>query len=58
MKALILALALLWPSYAHAVPCWMIRKAVAQYGEEAVEAWARSKGATEAQIALHRRCLK
>ena len=27
-----------------AVPCWVVRRAVAQYGEAAAEAWARAKG--------------
>ena len=39
---------------AHAVPCWMVRRAVAQYGESAVEAWARAKG-LEVWRAGHRR---
>ena len=43
---------------AHAIPCWMVKKAVAQYGEAAVESWARAKGISEAEIAKARRCLK
>jgi hypothetical protein len=40
------------------VPCWVIKRAVAQYGEAAVESWARSKGVTEKQIEKARQCLK
>jgi hypothetical protein len=43
---------------AQAVPCWVVKKAVAQYGEAAVEAWARSKGISEKEIEKARRCLK
>ena len=34
------------------------RKAVAQYGEAAVESGARAKGISEEEIAKARRCLK
>ena len=43
---------------AHGVPCWAVRKAVGQYGEAAVEAWARSKGVSDKEIEKARRCLK
>jgi hypothetical protein len=43
---------------AHAVPCWAVKNAVAQYGEAAVEAWARSKGVSEKEIEKARKCLK
>ena len=43
---------------AQAVPCWMVKKAVAQYGEAAVEAWARSKGISDKDIERARRCLR
>ena len=36
--------ALLFAVPAHAISCWVVRKAVVQYGEAAVESWARSKG--------------
>jgi hypothetical protein len=42
----------------HAIPCWAVRKAVAQYRETAVEAWARSKGVSVKDIERARRCLK
>jgi hypothetical protein len=42
----------------HAIPCWAVRKAVAEYGETAVEAWARSRGVSEKDIEKARRCLK
>ena len=40
------------------VPCWVIKRAVAQYGEAAVESWARAKGVSEKQIEKARQCLK
>jgi hypothetical protein len=43
---------------AHAIPCWVVRKSVAQYGEAAVESWARAKGISDKEIARARRCLK
>jgi hypothetical protein len=43
---------------AQAVPCWVVRKAVAEYGEAAVESWARSKGISQRDIEKARRCLK
>jgi hypothetical protein len=36
----------------------MVRKAVARYGEAAVEAWARAKGISETEIEKARRCLR
>jgi hypothetical protein len=56
--ALILLAALLVSSPAYAFPCWVVKKAVAQYGETAVEAWARSKGVSEKEIEKARQCLK
>jgi len=49
---------LLASSSADAVPCWVVRRAVAQYGEAAAEAWARSKGFSLKDIERARRCLK
>jgi hypothetical protein len=43
---------------AHAVPCWMVKKAVVQYGEAAVESWARSKGFSDKEIEKAKRCLR
>jgi hypothetical protein len=34
------------------------KKAVAQYGEAALESWARSKGIADKEIEKARRCLK
>jgi hypothetical protein len=54
-----LTVAALLVSYpAQAVPCWVVKKAVAQYGEAAVESWARSKGISDKEIDRARRCLK
>jgi hypothetical protein len=50
--------ALLVSSPADAIPCWAVRRAVAQYGEAAAEAWARAKGFTPRDIEHAKRCLK
>jgi hypothetical protein len=55
--ALVVA-ALLASNPAQAVPCWVVKKAVAQYGEAAVESWARAKGISDREIEKARRCLK
>lgn len=41
----------------HRMSCVVVRYYVAKYSEGAAEAWARSKGATEAEIQSARRCL-
>ena len=41
----------------HRMSCTVVRYYVAKYSEGAAEAWARSKGATEADIQSARRCL-
>ena len=43
---------------AQALPCWVVKKAVAQYGEAAVEAWARSNGISDKDVEKARRCLR
>jgi hypothetical protein len=62
----ILAASLGVPSFAYAgeqsgvmrrVSCSVVRFYVAKYSAPAAEQWARSKGATEAEIAVARRCL-
>jgi hypothetical protein len=58
IRACVLVAALLASYPANAIPCWMVRKAVAQYGEAAVESWARSKGISEKDIEKARRCVK
>lgn len=40
------------------VSCSVVRFYVAKYSQGAAESWARSKGATEAEIDSARRCLK
>jgi hypothetical protein len=40
------------------VSCTVVRYYVAQYTPAAAEAWARRKGATNAEIETARRCLK
>ncbi len=42
----------------HRMSCSVVRYYVAKYSATAAEMWARSKGATEAEIELARRCLK
>jgi hypothetical protein len=42
----------------HRASCSVVRYYVAKYSAEMAEAWARSKGATEAEIASARRCLE
>ena len=45
------------PGVFHRVSCTLVRFYVAKYSEGAAEAWARSKGATDAKIESARRCL-
>jgi hypothetical protein len=54
----LLMVALLDLSPAQAVPCWAVKRAVAQYGEAAVESWARAKGISDKEIEKARRCLR
>jgi hypothetical protein len=58
IRAMVVLAALLVSLPAQAVSCWMVRKAVAQYGEAAVESWARAKGISEKEIEKARRCLR
>ena len=45
-------------SVLHRASCSVVRFYVAKYSAPAAEAWARSKGATEAEIEAARLCLK
>jgi len=58
IRLIVVAAVLLLSFPAHAIPCWMVKKAVSQYGEAAVESWARSKGIPDKEIEKARRCLK
>jgi len=58
MIIVLLIAALLALSPAQAVPCWVVKRAVSQYGEAAVESWARAKGISDKEIEKARRCLK
>jgi hypothetical protein len=58
IRTVVLVTMLLVSSPAAAIPCWMVKKAVAQYGEAAVEAWARTNGIPEKEIEKARRCLR
>ena len=54
----LLIVALLDLSPGQAVPCWVVKRAVAHYGEAAVESWARAKGVSEQEIEKAKRCLR
>ena len=58
MAVVLLLVPLLTSQAADAVPCWVVKRAVAQYGEAAAEAWARAKGFSARDIERARRCLK
>lgn len=58
IRVSVVVVALLCPVPAHAIPCWAVKKAVAQYGEAVVESWARAKGISEKEIEKARRCLR
>jgi hypothetical protein len=59
MIRVIVLVAVILPAIpAHAFPCWVVKKAVAQYGEAAVESWARAKGISDKEIERARRCFK
>ena len=45
------------PGFVHRVSCSVVRYYVAKYSASAAEMWARSHGATDAEIAAARRCL-
>jgi hypothetical protein len=45
------------PTALRHMSCTLVRLYVAKYSESAAEAWARSKGATDAEIETARRCL-
>jgi hypothetical protein len=53
----LLLVGLLTSSPTDAVPCWVVKRAVAQYGEPAVEAWARARGFSK-DVERARRCLR
>jgi hypothetical protein len=44
--------------FLHRASCSVVRYYVAKYSAPLAEAWARSKGATDAEIAQARRCLE
>ena len=49
---------LLASSPADTISCRVVRRAVAQYGEAAAEAWARAKGFSDKDIERAKHCLK
>jgi hypothetical protein len=54
---LLIATSLVSPP-AQAVPCWAVKKAVAQYGVTVVESWARARGVSDKEIEKAKLCLK
>ena len=59
MIRICLIVAALLVSYpTQAIPCWAVKKAVAQYGEAAVESWARARGISDQEIEKARHCLR
>jgi len=58
MIIVLLIAGLLALSPAQAVPCWVVKRAVAQYGEAAVESWARARGISDQEIEKARHCLR
>jgi hypothetical protein len=58
IRAMVVVAALVASFPAHAIPCWVVRKAVAQYGEAVVESWARARGVSDKEIEKARRCLR
>ena len=58
IRAFLVVAALLAPCPAQAFPCWVVKKAVAQYGEAAVQSWARAKGISDKEIEKAKRCLR
>ena len=58
MIHLILLAGLLVSSPVDEISCRIVKRAVAQYGEAAAEAWARARGFSEKEIERARRCLK
>jgi hypothetical protein len=55
---ILLLAALLVSAPAETISCHLVKRAVAQYGEAATEAWARAKGFSEKDIERAKRCLK
>jgi hypothetical protein len=58
IRIFLIVAALLASCPAQAIPCWVVKKAVAQYGETVVESWARAKGISDKEIEKARRCLR
>lgn len=58
IRAIAVIAAVAVSSAADSIPCWAVRKAVAQYGAAAAEAWARARGISDREIERARRCLK
>ena len=58
IRIFLMVVALLASCPAQAFPCWAVKKAIAQYGEAAVESWARAKGISDKEIEKAKRCLR
>ncbi len=58
IRAIMVAVALQCCVPAHAIPCWVVRQAVARYGAAAVANWARAKGISDQEIEQAKRCVR
>jgi hypothetical protein len=58
IRIFLMGAALLASCPAQAFPCWVVKKAVARFGEAVVETRARSKGISDKEIEKARRCLR
>jgi hypothetical protein len=58
IRAVVVVAVLLGSSPAHAIPCWMVKEAVARYGAAAVESWARANGISDKEIEKAKRCFR
>jgi hypothetical protein len=58
IRTSVVVAALLFSLPAHAIPCWIVKQAVAQYGETVAISWAKAKGISDKEIEKARRCLR
>ena len=58
IRAAVVVIMLLGSTPAHAIPCWVVKQAVAQYGAAAVEVWARANGISDKEIQKAKQCFR
>ena len=59
LRATAIVLFCLFASPAYAMPCWMIKKAVATYGETVAINWAKAHGYSDRDIErVRNKCLR